>query len=62
MEALNIEYDILDARKTKMEIEREKMVETMLRIESRFEEEVNLRLMFENKLNSLHMINNESDS
>ena len=62
MEALNAEYDALETRKTEMDNEREKMVETMLRIETRFEEEVNLRLLFENKLNSLHMINNESDS
>lgn len=62
MVALNAEYDALETRKTEMDNEREKMVETMMRIETRFEEEVNLRLLFENKLNSLHMINNESDS
>ena len=52
----------MEKKKVDMDNEKEKMLETMMRIDVRLEEEVNMRLMFESKINSLHMINNETVS
>lgn len=57
-----MEYEALEKKKVDMDNEKEKMLETMMRIDVRLEEEVNMRLMFESKINSLHMINNETVS
>lgn len=56
------ENEKMEQQKTLYESERTKAVEDLIKIERKLDQEIQLRLFFEQKLNNLHLINMESES
>lgn len=62
IQKLNRDYDKLEQDQLRFENERQKLFDELKKSQQRLEEEVNLRLFFENKLNQLHAVNNHAES
>ena len=62
VQKLNLDYDKLEQEQLRFENERQKLFDELKKSQHRLEEEVNLRLFFENKLNQLHAVNNHAES
>ena len=62
VQKLNADYDKLENEQLRFENERQKLFDELKKSQHRLEEEVNLRLFFENKLNQLHAVNNHAES